>query len=609
MRSYKVVIPALAALILSNCGGSSSPAPQVSNEYSLEQLDSIGRNFTPEIGTYGGVLNLALAADPDGFCPALSNSGYSLEVMSYIYEGLITTNPATLEYEPNLAESWTVSEDGLQWTFKLQPDLIFSDSVPLTADDVVFTFNDVIYNDQLNSPLNYNFRVNNKKIVVSKVDSLTVKFSLPEPFAPFLTIAGVSIMPKHKYETAALDGSLESALSNGAAPEDVVGTGPFRLKKVELGERIVLERNPLYRKFDMAGNRLPYLDEINLLIIKEPNIQMMKFKAGELDQLVVQGEHYPMLKPAEQSHNLRLYRTGPRWYNSFFQFNQNNQLNEDGVPYLDPKKQEWFRTKEFRQAAAYAVNYEEIINIAYNGLAQLPGGVWEPHKGKFNSPEARLYNYDTAMADSLYESIGMIDRDGDGFREDSDGVPVEFTLSTSAGVKLIEDIYSMVRKDFEEVGIKMNLQFLEFNTLINRTTDTYDWEVVAFASGGIMDPHFGMSGMSCKTNRYRINPLRYDGQGGSEIEKFDRDYELRIHDIFVEAASEMDESRRIELYQEWQNIYQEEALSIYMPLKEVILGQQNHFGNVQLTSNLSLIGSLFHNIEEIYILPETVETE
>ncbi len=607
MRSYKVVIPALAAIFISSCGGGSSSTPTVSNqsnEYSLEQLDSIGKNYTPSIGNYGGVMNLALDSDPDGFCPALTNSGYSRKIMSYIYEGLVTLNAATLEYEPNLAESWTVSDDGLEWVFTLKQDVLFSDSVNFTADDVIFTFNDIIYNEKLNSPLNYLFRVDGEKIDVSKVDKYTIKFTLPKPFAPFLGSAGISIMPKHKYESAALDGSLESSLSNGAAPEDVVGTGPFRLKKVELGERIVLERNPLYRKFDAEGNRLPYLDEVNLLIIKEPNIQMLKFKDGEIDQLVVQGEHYPMLKPNEQLHNIRLYRVGPRWFNSFFQFNQNNQVNSEGVPFLDPKKQEWFRTKEFRQAAAYVVDYNEIINIAYNGLAQPPGGVWEPHKGKFNSPDARLYEYNPAKADSLYSSIGMIDRDGDGFREDSTGAPVEFTLSTSAGMKLIEDIYSIVRKDFEAAGIKVHLQFLEFNTLIDKTTDTYDWDVVAYASGGIIDPHGSMSNMSSNSQRYQINPQRFD-TNGDPIEKYDRDFEERINEIFIEAASEMDDAKRIELYQEWQNIYQEQALSIYMPLKEVILGQQNKFGNIHLTANLALIGTLFHNTEEIYILPES----
>ncbi len=596
-----IFLTTAALALISGCGKSGKVTATTAKEYTLAQLDSIGRAYKPTIGTYGGTINLPLASDPDGFCPALSSSGYSQDVMGYIYEGLITTDPVTLEYKPNLAESWVVSENGLVWTFKLRQDVLFSDSVKMTADDVLFTFNDVIYNEKLRSPLNYNFRVNDKKIAITKIDDYTVQFTLPEPFAPFLTVAGVSIMPKHKYGKAAADGTLEATLSNGAKPEDVVGTGPFILKKVELGQRILLERNPLYRKSDSAGNKLPYLDAVNLVIVKEPNQQMLKFKSGEIDQLVIQGSDYPILKPMELEKNFSVLRVGPSWYDPFFTFNQNNQVDEKGKPYLDPKKQKWFRTKEFRQACAAAISYDEIQKIIYNGLAYPPAGVWGTHKGKFHNTEARHYNFDPKLADSLLTSIGMIDRNGDGVREDSEGNQVEFTLTTSAGVKLIEDTYSIVRKDLENLGIKVHLDLIEFNTLIERTSNTFNWDVVAFAMGGINDPHFGKSSWCSNSFRYNENPQRKT-EAGEEISKEDRDYEKRIIEIFEKAATEMDVTKRKALYDEWQQIEMEQCHTVYMPLKEVILGIQNRFGNIQLTGNLGYLQSIIHNVDEIYVL-------
>jgi peptide/nickel transport system substrate-binding protein len=598
----KLLLLSLLTLLLS-CGEKNSTKTETNKaiEYSSQQLDSIGKNYTPQIGTYGGTVTVPLSADPDGFCPALSNSGYSHEVMGYIYEGLITTNPVTLEYEPHIAKSWSVSEDGLTWSFKLRDDIFFSDSVRLTSSDVLFTFNDVIYNKELRSPLNYNFRVDGEKIVVTAPDSFTVNFQLPKPFAPFLTVAGVSIMPRHKYAKFAKDGTLESELSSGASPEKVVGTGAFILEKVELGQRIILKRNPNYWKKDSAGNRLPYLDGINLMIVKEPNVQMMKFKAGELDQLSIMGEHYPMLKPNEKELNIQLFRVGASWYDPFFFFNQNNQKDNSGKPFLSPVKQSWFREKKFRQACAFGVNYNEIINIAYNGLAYPPAGIWGAHKGVFHNSNSKQYSFNPQLADSLLTSIGMIDRDGDGFREDSLGNILQFNLTTTAGVKLIENIYGIVRKDFEKIGLKLNLDFVEFNTLIARVNNTFDWDIAAFAMGGIRDPHFGKSSSTSSSFRYSINPQRKD-DAGNNIPKSDRDWELRVGKIFEMAAMEMDLEKRKNLYYEWQEIEQEQCNSVYMPLKEVILGVQSRFGNIHLTKNLSLIGSVLHNIDEIFVI-------
>ncbi len=580
-----------AALLLASCGDGGGGA--VNTDYTLEQLDSIGRAYEPEIGVYGGTLRKPLSGDPDGFSPATSNSGYSMDILSYIFEGLVEIDPATLEYEPHVAKDWEVSEDGTIWTFNMRDDVTFSDGKPVTAHDVEFTFNDVIYNPKVRSGLNHNFRIRGRKIQVEALDSLTVRFTLPAPFAPFLTVAGMSIMPKHVYEKVANDGRLESFLANGTDPSNVVGSGPFMLDKVELGQRIVLKRNPNYWKTDAEGNRLPYLDQVILLIIKEPNVAMLKFKNGEIDHLSVQGEHYPILKPVEKQGGFKLYRVGPSWYESFFVFNQNNQKNpKTGEWYLEPKKQQWFRNKNFRKACAYAVNYQALIDIIYNGLAYPPAGVWGPHKGFFHNSDATTYDFNPDKAKELLASEGYADSDGDGVLEDPDGNTVEFTISTSSGAQLIQDMYEMVRKDLENIGFKVHLNLIEFNNLMDKTTNTYDWDVVAYALGGIIDPHFGKSTVTSSSFRYVINPRQ---KTPSEP------WEARIDSIFEVAVSEMDPQKRKALYDEWQDITMEQCLKVYMPLKEVVLGASTRFGNIHLTRYLALGADLLHNVDELYI--------
>lgn len=601
----KYFIFAAFAVLFVSCNQNRQAAnPQRQNQteqYTLAQLDSIGKTFVPEVGKYGGTINLALSSDPDGFCPALTNSGYSMEVLGFIFEGLVATDAADLEHKPNIAYRWETSDDGLTWTFYLRDDVYFSDGVKLTSKDVLFTFNDVVYNEKLLSPLNYNFRVDGEKINVGATDSFTVVFRLPKPFAPFLTVVGMSIMPEHLYRTHADDATLESFLSAGTNAANVVGSGPFMLSKVELGQQIILVRNPRYWKKDAQNNRLPYLDAVRFAIIQEPNMQTMMFQSGKIDHYMLSGEHYPILKPRETEGNYKLYRVGPRWYDRFFVFNQNNQINEKtGKPFLDPKKQRWFRSKEFRQACAYAVNYEEIIKIVFNGLAYMPGGVWGHHKGKYSDPDLTQYYFDAQKADSLLNSIGYRRDGADGMRRDDLGNVIEFTITTTAGVERISRMFGIVRKDLEQLGFKVNLDFVEFNTMISRIYNTYNWDAAAYSLGGIVDPHFGKETNVPSSPRYQINPQRKDAEN-KNVPKIDRDYELRIAQIFEEAVKEIDDDKRARLYFEWQNIDKEQCHFVYLPTDEVILGLQNKFGNIHLTSRLNSMESLIHNIEEIYV--------
>jgi peptide/nickel transport system substrate-binding protein len=372
------------------------------------------------------------------------------------------------------------------------------------------------------------------------------------------------------------------------------------LSRVELGQQVILERNPHYWKRDAEGSALPYLESVRFVIVKEPNTQTMMFQNGLIDHYTLSGEHFPLLKPQERNGNFKIYRVGPRWFERFFVFNQNNQIDERTTrPFLDPQKQRWLRTKEFRQASAYAINYDEIINIVFNGLAYHPTGVWGSHKGKFSNPNLKQYPYDLNKADSLLNSIGYL-RNNDGVRTDDLGNPIEFTITTSSGIERISRMFGIVRKDLEQLGFRVHLDFVEFNTMISRVYNSYNWDVAAFSMGGITDPHFGKSSNVPNSGRYKVNPQRQD-RDGNDIPKEDRNYELRIAEIFNAAVAEMDIEKRAKLYFEWQEIDMEQCHYVFLPTDEVILGIQNRFGNIHLTSHLNSIESLLHNIEQIYI--------
>jgi peptide/nickel transport system substrate-binding protein len=299
----------------------------------------------------------------------------------------------------------------------------------------------------------------------------------------------------------------------------------------------------------------------------------------------------------EKEKGFVLYRVGPRWYEGFFIFNENNQKNpKTGKYYLEAKKQKWFRNKSFRKACAYAVNYPEIINIIYNGLAYPPAGVWGKHKGFFHDPKAVRYYYDVEKAKQLLAREGFNDTNNDGFLEDSTGNTVEFTLSTASGVKMVADMYNLVRKDLEKIGLKVHLSFIEFNNLMDKTQNTYDWDVVAYALGGIIDPHFSKDIEIYSGFRYVINPKQKSPS---------YPWEARVAEIFDLAVSEMDKNKRKALYDEWQEIVMDQCTKVFMPIREVVLGVSNKFGNIHLTRYLGLGSNLLYNIEEIYIKQPT----
>ena len=147
---------------------------------------------------HGGQIVSSTTSDPKSFNAILAKETSSTLVTGMIFEGLTTTNAHTTKVEPHLAKSWEVSDDGLIWTFHLREDVKWNDGKPFSADDVVFTFNDLIYNPDIPSSAKDIFSIDGEPFAVEKVNQFAVQFTLPSRFAPFLRGMGQAILPKHK---------------------------------------------------------------------------------------------------------------------------------------------------------------------------------------------------------------------------------------------------------------------------------------------------------------------------------------------------------------------------------------------------------------------------
>ena len=539
---------------------------------------------------YGGQLVLSTTSDPKSFNDILAKETSTTTVTGLIFEGLTTVNAYDLTVEPNLAKSWTVSEDGLTWTFKLREDVFWNDGVQFTADDVVFTFNDLIYNTEIPSSSKDIFTFEGAPMNVEKENKFTVRFILPVKFAPFLRSLGQAILPKHKLEEAVRTGKFNFTWGIDTDPKEIVGTGPFALKDYRPGERLVFGRNEYYWKRSVDGEKLPYLEGIIYLIVQNTDTAFLKFIDGELDYYGVRGGDYPLLKPKEAKQNFTIYNSGPAFGTNFIIFNQNDRVNpESGEPFVDPVKLKWFTDANFRRAVAMAIDKQRIIEILMNGLGFPQHSAISPSKGFFHKSNVKKYGYDLQKAKKTLNTNGYWDRDGDGIIEDSEGNKIEFTLQTNSGAVDRIQIAGIIRHDLQELGIKVNFQVIEFNTLVGKLTGTYDWDAIILGlTGGGMDPHFGKNVWMSSGQLHMWNPLQKEPS---------TPWEKRIDEIFNEAAQELDENKRKVFYDEFQQIVSEQLPVIYTVLNSQIYAVRNKFGNLSPTA----FGGAFHNLEEIYL--------
>ncbi len=582
-RRLSLFLAAALAAAPGCSGGSSSKQ----TDKAAEPEDTAPREST----LHGGRITLSTSAEPKSFNPIMAKETSSTAVLAYLFEGLTKTNAETTQVEPALAESWEVSADGLVWTFHLRPGVLWSDGEPLTADDVAFTFNDLINNPAIPSSAGDIFRIEGETIKVRAIDPQTVEFRLPKPFAPFLRAMGQEIVPAHKLRPALEAGTFTSAWGLETPLADLVGTGPFILAEYRPGEYIRFKRNAHYWRSAPEGRPLPYLDEVKLIIVQNEDIALLKFQDGEIDAYGMRSSDYKVLKPQEAQGNFKVYELGPDFGTSFVCFNQNPRSNpETGRPFVEPEKLRWFTDPAFRKAVAHAIDRMGIIDIVMDGLGFPQNAAMSPSAGFFYNADVPTYDYDPKKAKAILEAAGYIDRDGDGTIEDAKGVPVAFSFVTNAQNTERVQIANLIRKDLEQIGMKVSFNQLEFNTLVSKLNASFDWEAVLLGFTGGIEPHFGRNVWHSSGGLHMWSPSQPSPETPWE-EEIDR--------LFEQGVQELDPGRRKILYDRWQVIVAEELPLIYTVLAPQLTAMRNKFGNLRPTP----YGGVLHNIEELYVLP------
>lgn len=545
-----------------------------------------------EVGKFGGTfVSSTIGEGPKTFNPFNTKDNISAQMSEIMYDGLVTTDVVTGKTIPKLAKSFSVN--GKEYIVNLRHGLKWSDGKPITADDVVFTWQNIIFDGFGNTSTRDSVMIDGKLPTVKKIDDYTVKFVTPEPFAPFLRMLSSPIAPKHIFQPAVNRGReyFDGFLSTNTNPKEFVTSGAFRLKEYVPAQRVVFERNPNYYEINKDGKKLPYLDKLVYLIVGDINNQVLKFEGGELDEISLQGANVARFKEMEKHSDFTVFNIGPDTGTMYLSMNMNNRKNEKGKYYVDQKKQVWFQDKNFRQAVDYAIDRKNMVFNIANGLGY-PLFTPETLNSIFLNKKLKPYDKNIEKSKELLKKSGFT-WDKAGHLIDKFGNHVEFDLYTNAGNTEREAIGVMVKQDLEDLGMKVNFKPIEFNSLVNKLMASLDWDMVIMGfTGSPLEPNGGKN-VWLSDGTLHIFNQRLERDANSPRYAFEK----RIDYLYTQGALATKFEDRKKYYDEYQAIVYDEKplIYIYSPIRIVALRKK--FKNIYPTS----LGGVTHNIEEIWI--------
>lgn len=539
-------------------------------------------------------------SDPKTFNYPLNQE--SPHVFTYIYEGLITEN-GDGEVEPALAESWEISENKRRIVFTLRDGLKWSDGQPLTADDITFTYNDIYFNEKIPTDVRDVLRIGESGALptVRKLDDRRIEFTVPEAFAPFLRITGLSILPRHalidSVKTLGSDGNPKFLSTWGVDtdPSKIVVNGPYMLAGYVPSQRVIFQRNPYYWRKDVQGNALPYIERFIWQIVESTDTSLLQFRSGGLDALGVSPENFSLLKGEEKRGKFTIYNGGPAAGTNFISFNLNKARRADGRPIVDPIKSQWFNTLAFRQAVAYALDRQTMINNTFRGIGQPQNSPISVQSPYYLPPEEglKVYDYNPDKAKQLLLGAGF-KYNAQGQLQDAEGHPVRFTLITNSGNKIREAMGAQVKQDLQKIGIQVDFNPINFSTLVEKLSTTRDWDAYLLGLTGGVEPNDGANVWLSKGGLHSFNQGPTPGQPpiqGWEV----TEWEKEIDRLYIQGAQELDETKRKAIYAKVQQITQEQVPVIYLVNPLSLSAVRNRIEGVKFTA---LGGSLW-NIYEL----------
>jgi peptide/nickel transport system substrate-binding protein len=485
----------------------------------------------------GGTWTIGVADEPDTLDPHKTASARANLIMRQVCDPLIAQD-FDGNYVPGLASSWTISDDGLHWTFQLRRDVTFQDGTPFNAAAVKFSF------DRILDPATASASAISLlgPMVSTSVDAdYTFSVNLSQPFAPLLdNLAHAGLLCIVSPTAVAAEGA-----DFGRKP---VSTGPYLISEWRAGDRITMTRNPNYRWAPgyLHQDGPAHIETIVWRIIVEEAARVAAFEAGEIDQIDVPALEVSRIRESGQYTTIDYLNPGV----TFFEFNVTQP------PFDDIR---------VRQAFNYAINTQEILDAAIEGNGELAHGFLPPSIwGYWPGIVDYAPKYDPEHAKALLAEAGWTDSDGDGTL-DKGGQPLSVTIDT-ATFDSWQRATQVAQAQLADIGVELKIETFEFGTLLNNLkAGNHQMEMMGYiyTEPDIAYIWFDSANAGTGVNYSHINDPHLD-------------------DLIAQGRSTLDPEARAKVYEEIQKYIVDLALWVPLWVDSVTIAFSPRLHNAQL---------------------------
>jgi len=575
--------------------------------------------FVEPLPAQGGSYREALVGRPVYVNPILANTNdVDLDLVKLIYSGLLSYNK-NLEIGPDLAESFEINEDETVYTLKLREGATWHDGVPVTIDDVMFTYRS-IQDPLVNSPLQLSLQ----DVAITRIDDRTVEFQLTEAFTPFITLLTVGILPQHLWSNVPL-GNFRLAERN-IKP---IGSGPWKFDKLEKDRQGNLHSYTLIPHEEFYGN-MPYLEQLSFRFFPDD----LTGAITALNNNKVDGISFVPRQSIQEISNAQTYQT------------HHLELPQYTALFLNPEENEILKAKAVRQAIAYSIDRTRLIEEALDGLGLIISGPllpgmpgydadfegfpynpieaqaileeagWEPLtadeyieketarilKERADEAEAAAVALaeeddeestdEETSADTTEETVEVVDdepifvstNEQVLFRE-KDGEFLKIKLSTVQQPESLRTT-EIVRDALRAIGFIVDLEVLSVQELQDVILPTHKYEALLFGHILNVYPDLYPFWHSSQIDYPGLNLANFSNK---EVDK-----------LLDEARKTIDQDKRGELYKELQDIIdvQQPATFLYSPIYTYLLPQKIKGFDIQ---RISISADRWNNLSEWYI--------
>jgi len=547
-------------------------------------------------GKKGGTLIIPTLSGPRTVNDTVSKETSSSDVIAMFMSWggtLIERHGVDGKFYPALAEKWDgprlTKDGGMEIIWYLRKDVKWSDGRPFTADDVVFTLNEIYTNPDIPSSFKDVIRSTNGHLPkATKINDYTVRMYYPEPFRlAFRYLGGMYIFPRHVAKKWVDEKKFaEFWTIDSINKKEIVGLGPFIPVEYVPDQYVRFVANPHYWKKDKNGVQLPYLNEVVYKIISSQDAQKLAFEKGEVDIYAPRGTEFAYFKENEKKFNITVMSYGPAYGTQFIVFNWNNK---------DEAKREWFRNIHFRRAVAYAMDKKKMIDTLFNGLAIEQWSPVSMASPFYNEKVVAKYPYDLNKARAELK-LGGFSWDKNGRLIDSKGRPVKFTIETNAGNTIREGMGNIITAALKQLGMDITFVPGDFNTLVNRMLNVGDWDAIIIGLTGSDEPQGGR-------NVWALDGSLHFWNFSPDVAKWVDpkhyqvpDFEKEIDKIFRENVRILDENVVKDYWAKFQKLASEYLPLIYTVNSLRLFAWRNTIKNVQI----GLFGGTTWNIDWLY---------